>query len=73
VPEYRKVRAEAGSFLDLCYAPMLAAEVTLQPIRRFGFEWSGPLNSRPMTTPMRPFRQKSSRICGYTGRGSSVN
>ena len=33
--EYRKTRAEAGSFLDLCYKPDLAAEVTLQPIRRF--------------------------------------
>lgn len=36
--EYRKVRAEAGSFLDLCYSPKLAAEVTLQPIRRYGFD-----------------------------------
>lgn len=36
--EYRKVRAEAGSFLDLCYSPELAAEVTLQPIRRFDFD-----------------------------------
>ncbi len=38
LPEYRKVRAKAGSFLDLCYNPELAAEVTLQPIRRFGFD-----------------------------------
>ncbi|MFT3732604.1 MAG: uroporphyrinogen decarboxylase [Hyphomicrobium sp.] len=38
LPEYRKVRAEAGSFLDLCYSPKLAAEVTLQPIRRYGFD-----------------------------------
>lgn len=38
LPEYRKVRAEAGSFLDLCYSSKLAAEVTLQPIRRFGFD-----------------------------------
>lgn len=35
LPEYRKVRAEAGSFLDLCYNPTLAAEVTIQPLRRF--------------------------------------
>lgn len=38
LPEYRKVRAEAGSFLNLCYSPKLAAEVTLQPIRRYGFD-----------------------------------
>jgi uroporphyrinogen decarboxylase len=38
LPEYRKVRAEAGSFLKLCYTPELAAEVTLQPIWRFGFD-----------------------------------
>lgn len=38
LPEYREVRARAGSFLSLCYNPELAAEVTLQPIRRFGFD-----------------------------------
>jgi uroporphyrinogen decarboxylase len=38
LPEYLATRAEAGSFLDLCYAPKLAAEVTLQPIRRYGFD-----------------------------------
>ena len=38
LPEYRKLRAEARSFLDLVYAPELAAEVTLQPIRRFGMD-----------------------------------
>lgn len=38
LPEYRATRAQAGSFLDLCYAPALATEVTLQPIRRFGFD-----------------------------------
>ena len=38
LPEYREVRARAGGFLDLCYNPALAAEVTLQPIRRFGFD-----------------------------------
>ena len=38
LPEYREVRAKAGSFLDLCFDPELAAEVTLQPIRRFGFD-----------------------------------
>ena len=38
LPEYRATRARAGSFLDLCYTPELALEVTLQPIRRFGFD-----------------------------------
>jgi uroporphyrinogen decarboxylase len=38
LPEYRATRAEAGSFLDLCYSPALATEVTLQPIRRYGFD-----------------------------------
>src|SRR5690242_18774992 len=38
LPEYRAIRAKAESFLDLCYSPDLAAEVTLQPIRRFGFD-----------------------------------
>ncbi len=38
LPEYREVRAQAGSFLELCYNPELAAEVTLQPIRRYGFD-----------------------------------
>ncbi|NBB71780.1 MAG: uroporphyrinogen decarboxylase, partial [Alphaproteobacteria bacterium] len=38
LPEYREVRAGAGSFLDLCYDPELACEVTLQPIRRFGLD-----------------------------------
>lgn len=38
LPEYRAVRAEAGGFLDLCYTPRHAIEVTLQPIRRFGFD-----------------------------------
>lgn len=38
LPEYREVRAKAGSFLDLCFNPELATEVTLQPIRRYGFD-----------------------------------
>lgn len=40
LPEYRATRVKAGSFLDLCYNPELAAEVTLQPIRRYGFDAS---------------------------------
>jgi uroporphyrinogen decarboxylase len=38
LPEYLEVRAKAGSFLKLCYSPELAAEVTLQPLRRFDLE-----------------------------------
>ena len=38
LPEYRAVREKAGGFLDLVFTPELAAEVTLQPVRRFGFD-----------------------------------
>jgi uroporphyrinogen decarboxylase len=38
LPEYRAVREKAGGFLDLCFNPKLAAEVTLQPVRRFDFD-----------------------------------
>lgn len=38
LPEYRALRTRAGSFLNLCYDPALAAEVTLQPIRRYDFD-----------------------------------
>ena len=38
LPEYRALRAEKGGFLDLCYDPEAAAEITLQPIRRFRFD-----------------------------------
>src|SRR5690242_1794697 len=38
LPEYRALRQQAGGFLDLCLNPKLAAEVTLQPVRRFGFD-----------------------------------
>ena len=38
LPEYKATRAQAGDFLSLCYNPELAAEVTLQPIRRYDFD-----------------------------------
>ncbi|MEO8317892.1 MAG: uroporphyrinogen decarboxylase [Bradyrhizobium sp.] len=38
LPEYREVRAKAGGFLDLCFTPDFATEVTMQPIRRFNFD-----------------------------------
>lgn len=38
LPEYRALRAEKGGFLALATDPEAAAEVTLQPIRRFGFD-----------------------------------
>jgi uroporphyrinogen decarboxylase len=38
LPEYREIRSQTSSFLEFCYNPPLAAEATLQPIRRFGFD-----------------------------------
>ena len=38
LPEYREVRGKVSSFLDLCRTPKLAAEVTLQPLRRFALD-----------------------------------
>lgn len=38
LPEYRELRARAGGFLELCFTPALAAEATLQPVRRFGLD-----------------------------------
>ena len=38
LPEYRAIRKDVGGFLDLCFTPELAIEVTLQPIRRFAFD-----------------------------------
>lgn len=38
LPEYRELRAKTSGFLETCYTPSIAAEITLQPIRRFGFD-----------------------------------
>ena len=38
LPEYRELRAKASSFMEFCYTPAMAAEATLQPIRRYGFD-----------------------------------
>jgi uroporphyrinogen decarboxylase len=38
LPEYRELRARAKDFLDFCYSPSLAAEATLQPVRRYGMD-----------------------------------
>lgn len=38
LPEYRKIRSNVKNFLELCYTPKLASEVTIQPIHRFGFD-----------------------------------
>jgi uroporphyrinogen decarboxylase len=38
LPEYREIRSKADNFLELCYNPKLASEITLQPIKRFGFD-----------------------------------
>src|SRR6188474_335934 len=38
LPEYRELRASKGGFLDMAYDPATAAEITLQPLRRFAFD-----------------------------------
>ena len=39
LPEYREIRTKKKSFLDLCFSPQLASEISLQPIRRFDFDF----------------------------------
>ena len=55
LPEYRALRAEKGGFLELVYDAEAAAEITLQPIRRFGFD-GAILFSDILIVPMRSAR-----------------
>src|SRR5262245_45409636 len=50
LPEYRALRVKAGSFWKMCLPPEMAAEITLQPIRRFGF-YAAILFSDILTVP----------------------
>jgi uroporphyrinogen decarboxylase len=38
LPEYREIKAKIGSFWNMCMTPEVAAEITMQPVRRFGFD-----------------------------------
>ena len=67
LPEYRKLRAEAGSFWDMALTPKYAAEVTLQPIRRFGFD-AAILFSDILTVP----EALGQKVTFTTGEGPSL-
>ena len=51
LPEYRELRAEKGGFLELVYDSEAAAEITVQPIRRFGFDGAILFSGIPTTNP----------------------
>jgi uroporphyrinogen decarboxylase len=68
LPEYRKLRAEAGSFWAMALTPKYAAEVTLQPIRRFGFD-AAILFSDILTVP----EALGQKVTFTEGEGPSLN
>ena len=68
LPEYRKIRVNADNFLDLCYNPKLASEITLQPIKRFGFD--GSINH---AITIRSFLSKNNTLFFQAGAGVVVD
>ncbi len=68
LPEYRALRAQAGSFLELCYNPDFAAEATLQPIRRFDFD-AAILFADILLIP----HALGQRLCFLEGEGPRLN
>jgi hypothetical protein len=78
LPEYRELRARTESFLDLCFTPKLAAEATLQPVRRFGMDAAiqhGETNRRmvtffPSRCHLSSTARRSRRAFEWFGRGS---
>ena len=68
LPEYRKLRAEAGSFWAMALTPKYAAEITLQPIRRFGFD-AAILFSDILTVP----EALGQKVTFTEGEGPSLN
>jgi uroporphyrinogen decarboxylase len=67
LPEYRKLRAEAGSFWNMALNPKHASEITLQPIRRFGFD-AAILFSDILTVP----EALGQKVTFTTGEGPSL-
>jgi len=68
LPEYRAIRAKAPSFLDFCYTPSLAAEATLQPVRRFGLD-AAILFSDILVIP----DALGQKVCFETGEGPKLD
>src|SRR5258708_20050975 len=59
LPEYRQIRAKARDFIELCLTPALAAEVTLQPVRRYAM-YGPPLFSAILFLPPPPAQRPTS-------------